>query len=363
MRHSRFPICSLYPLVDFPDSLPLAKTRVRSIGIAILFMTTVSAGPPGPPYRNDNFDSTKVLGYEQCQKCHAEQVTVLKQHAHFAHARALQRSPDAIRMAKAVGGSSVKRTAQCIRCHYTEQADYQPGRTTGPAKAISGISCESCHGPAKDWLLVHNDYGGVGVSRETETAEHRDERIEMSIGKGMRHPAHLYALARSCFRCHITDDESLVNVAGHSVRSDGFNMVSWTQGSMRHNFFRTDGRQNAFSDPVRLRTMYVISVLTELEFSLRAAAKSTSRSRYAASHAQHCRKVQKDLEAICQRLSDPRLDKALTAIQNVKFSLANAPSFADQANEISRITWEFSINPGGELTVIDELLPRPTTYR
>lgn len=352
MRYSRFLIRCLFSRLNSP--------RILSVGVATLFASIASAGPP---YLNGNFDSTKVLGYEQCQKCHTEQVAVLRQHAHFSHSKSLQRSPEAIQMAKAVGGSSVKRTALCIRCHYTERSEYQPGQTTESGKAISGISCESCHGPAKDWLLVHNDYGGTNVSRETETAEHRSQRIEKSISQGMRHPAHLYALARSCFRCHITDDETLVNTAAHVSRSDGFNMVSWTQGSMRHNFFRTDGRQNAFSDPVRLRTMYVISILTELEFSLRAAAKSTARARYAASHAQHCRKVQKDLEAICQRLSDPRLDKALKAIQSVKFSLANAPSFANQANEISRIAWEFSLNPGSELIEIDGLLPSPTTYR
>lgn len=353
-----------YPRFPFSAANSLGETiRIAIVGFVIAITAPWQSTEGSPPYLNGRFDSTKVLGYEQCQKCHAEQVTVLKQHAHFAHARSLQRDPAAIQMAKAVGGSSVKRTALCIRCHYTEQSDYQPGQTTGRAKAVSAISCESCHGPSKDWLLVHNDYGGTNILRETETAEHRTGRIDKSIGLGMRHPSHLYTLTRSCFRCHITDDEQLVNVAGHVPRSDGFNMVSWTQGSMRHNFFRTGGRQNAFSDPIRLRTMYVVSVLTELEFSLRAAAKSTARARYASSHARHCRKIQQDLAAICQRLSDPRLAEALKTIESVKFSLANAPSFADPANSISRIAWEFSLNPGGDLLAIDELLPAPTEYR
>lgn len=327
-----------------------------------IYCGMVASSFAGPPYATDRVDATKTLGYEQCQKCHAEQVAVLKRHDHFSHAQTLQRNPAAIRMAKAIGGSSVKRTSRCVRCHYTPQIAYEPGQANGKPKAISPISCESCHGPSKDWLLVHNDYGQANVTRETETVAHRARRIENSISRGMRHPSHLYTLARSCFGCHIIDDEELVNVAGHPTRSAGFNVVSWSQGSMRHNFFRTGGRENAFSKPERLRVMYVVSILTEIEYSLRAAAKSTAKARYAADHAQHCRKAQRALTAICERLPDPRLIKALEAIKGVRFSLANTDSFADAAAVISRIGWDFSLAPGSNLEVIDDLLPPATEY-
>lgn len=342
---------------------PRSARGLVGIATAALTLMCLPAALAGPPYVKGHYDATKVLGFEQCQKCHAEQVAVLKQHAHYSHARALQRDATAMQMAKAIGGSSVKRTERCVRCHYTGQADYEPGQTTGAMKAIAPISCESCHGPSKDWLLVHNDYGGTTVTRETEPAAHRAERIEKSTLGGMRHPSNLYALARSCFRCHITDDEGIVNTTAHPTRSEHFNMVSWSQGSMRHNFFRTGGRQNAFSDPVRLRTMYVVSILAELEFSLRAASKSTARGRYATTHARQCRVVQEELAQICARVPDPRLANALEAIKAVRFSLANVASFDETAEMISRIAWDFSTNPRSELDTIAELLPPPTEYR
>lgn len=341
--------------------MPLHSRHYVSFFVLLCF-GWVACGLASPPYVNGNVDATKTLGYEQCQKCHAEQVAVLKRHEHFSHAQSLQRNPAAIRMAKALGGTSVKRTARCVRCHYTPQIAYEPGQSNSKPKAISPISCESCHGPSKDWIQAHNDYGNANVTRETETATHRAQRIENSISRGMRHPSHLYGLARSCFGCHVIDDEELVNVAGHPTRSAGFNVVAWSQGSMRHNFFRSGGQHNAFSKPERLRVMYVVSILTEIEYSLRAAAKSTAKARYAAEHAQHCRKAQTSLAVICERVPDSRLIKALDAIKSVRFSLANADTFAEAAAVISRIAWDFSLSPG-ELAAIDDLLPPPSAYR
>ena len=120
-------------------------------------------------------------------------------------------------------------------------------------------------------------------------------------------------------------------------------MVSWTQGSMRHNFFRTNGTHNAFSDQPRLDAMYVISVLTELEFSLNAAAKATQQGKFATSHARHCRSLQQELQKICDRVTDRRLNEALATISAVRFSLANAPSFGDAAKKLSKLSWDFSL--------------------
>lgn len=336
--------------------LQLAVVRAVTAGM----LSTVCLA--GPPYVRSEFDATKTMGYEQCQKCHVEQVAILRRHTHFSHSKLLQRNPAAIQMAKAIGGTSVKRTARCVRCHYTPKIAYEPGQPNGDPKAISAISCESCHGPSKDWLLVHNDYGATTRTRETETDAHRTERIENSISRGMRHPSHVYTLARSCFGCHILDDEEIVNVAGHPVRSKGFDMVSWSQGNMRHNFFRTGGRHNAFSDPQRLRVMYVVSVLTEIEFSLRAASKSTAKARYAMEHAKHCRATQQTLAEICDRLPDPRLAKALETITGVRFSLSNAHTFNQAAMAISRIAWNFSLEPNGDLEAIQDLLPPAGKY-
>ena len=61
----------------------------------------------------------------------------------------------------------------------------------------------------------------------------------------MRNPVNVYLLAQSCYRCHTVPDERLVNVGGHHAGSLDFELVSWSQGTVRHNFVRTDGKVNA----------------------------------------------------------------------------------------------------------------------
>ena len=78
-------------------------------------------------------------------------------------------------IAKLMGQRSIKRGNLCIDCHYTMQQDEDRTRV------ISGISCESCHGAAADWLQLHNDYGGPTATRLDETPEHRQQRLESGI--------------------------------------------------------------------------------------------------------------------------------------------------------------------------------------
>ena len=94
-------------------------------------------------------------------------------------------------------------------------------------------------GAAKQWVDVHNDYGGQGVTRESETPAHRYERLSKSIARGMRNPINVYLVAQSCYRCHTVPSERLVNVGGHVAGSMDFEIVSWSQGTVRHNFVRT----------------------------------------------------------------------------------------------------------------------------
>ncbi|MEM7311575.1 MAG: multiheme c-type cytochrome [Planctomycetota bacterium] len=326
-----------------------------SLILAILIGICTSANGK-PPYAPDEFNANKVLGYEQCQKCHGEQVTVLKQHPHFSHARPMQRDPAAIAMAKKLGGKSVKRSDRCIRCHYT------PQESNRGLRAISAVSCESCHGPSQDWILVHNVYGDASVTRDKETPSHKMERHSRSIELGMRHPSHVYTLARSCFRCHIIDDEELVNIAGHKDRSLNFDFVAWSQGNMRHNFLRTQAAYNAVSDPTRLQTMYVVGLLTDIEYSLRSVSKATKRGTYATNNAIRCRQLQSKLVEVQGRVNDPRLASVITSLEQLRFGLANVATFAEAAKTISKITWDISLQPG-DYKAIADMVPAPNEFK
>ena len=221
-----------------------------------------------------NVDPHQVLGSEACEKCHASEVRVWKMTPHYDTYLTLHRKAEAQQIASRLGISSFKQDSACTKCHYTMQSAH------GGIEAISGISCESCHGAAQNWIEIHNDYGGPGVQREAESAEHRYQRLSRSIAGGMRNPINVYLVAQSCYRCHTVPDERLVNQGGHKAGSMDFEIVSWSQGTVRHNFVRSDGKSIDPSTKERLRQLFVAGMIADLEFSLRATAEATQKAEF-----------------------------------------------------------------------------------
>ena len=115
-------------------------------------------------------DPNKILSAERCAKCHHNEVAVWKTTPHFQTFEQLSRSPEAKEISKKLGLRSVKRSNLCINCHYT------PQNVSGQIKPVSGISCESCHGAARDWISTHSDYGGPLATKATETPDHAVKR-------------------------------------------------------------------------------------------------------------------------------------------------------------------------------------------
>ena len=99
-------------------------------------------------------DPAKVLSADACVKCHAAEVNVWKNTPHSKTFEQLHRTPEAKQIARRLGVRSIKYDGRCVACHYTQQMD------EGRAVTVAGVSCESCHGAATDWLDVHQDYGG-----------------------------------------------------------------------------------------------------------------------------------------------------------------------------------------------------------
>ena len=86
----------------------------------------------------------------------------LEDDSSLQHVRELHKKEEAQAVADRMGIRSIKRGDLCIQCHYTQQ------EVNGRAKAISGVSCESCHGAAADWMAIHNDYGGPDMTKDQE---------------------------------------------------------------------------------------------------------------------------------------------------------------------------------------------------
>jgi hypothetical protein len=333
------------------------KRLVPVIVLVTLFSATVvSVGATAATTNEDELgfvrcDPTKVLGIDACVKCHANEVQQWQQTPHFATFESLHRKPEAKAIADKLGLRSVKRNDQCTKCHYTTQAD------EGRERIVAGVSCESCHGAARDWVEMHADYGGATITRETESAEHRKARVERSIAAGMNNPANLYLVARQCLACHTSPDERLVNVGGHASGSPEFELVAWSQGRVRHNFVHGGGT-NAASSPERLRVMYVVGVLADLEASLRATAAATEKATFGVSAAKRAAQRKKDLYEISQLINNPHVKLAMDAALGVRLKLNNREALIAAADTIGQAAFEFAgTADGASLGAVDPLLP------
>lgn len=302
-------------------------------------------------------DPSKVLSAETCAKCHAAETEVWKATPHFRTFDTLHRTPQAKEIAAKMGISSIKRSELCASCHYTQQL--QDARL----KTISGVSCESCHGSARDWFALHNDYGGSGVTKAQETAQHRDQRRQQSIAAGMRNPANLYLIASSCLACHTVPEEKLVNVGGHTAGSTGFTFVAWSQGKVKHNFLSHGGR-NTTSSAARLRVMHVVGLVADLEFSTRATGEATSKGKYGLTVASRAVAAALKLQEIQATLQHPLLADVLNGFSGAELRTNNSEALNAVADRIRQAGIQLAEQlDGKQLAFLDPQLPAPSTYK
>ena len=316
--------------------------------------TTSTAGAQATPA-----DPHLVMGNESCVKCHAAEVKVWKQTPHSRTFDELHRRPEAKKIAANLGLQSIKNEGRCVACHYTQKVE-----ESGNPHTIAGVSCESCHGAAKDWLSLHSDYGGEGITRLTETSEHRQQRIAHSVAAGMRNPANVYLVAQSCLRCHTTADEELVNVGGHTAGSLDFEFVSWSQGLIRHNFVRTDGKTNEVSSPQRLRVMFVAGMIAELEASMRATSVATQKATYGVTSAKRAARAGARIKSVAAKVNSPILNQVMEVFGSVALKLNNADQLTSAADKIAALGHEFAAtNDGSALSALDTFIPKADRYK
>jgi hypothetical protein len=303
-------------------------------------------------------DPAQILGPDSCVKCHESEVQQWKQTPHYATFETLHRKPAAKEIAERLGLRSVKRNDQCTKCHFTTQT------VEGRDRVVAGVSCESCHGGAQDWIVFHSDYGGPTVTKVLETPEHHRERLEKSIAAGMNNPANLYLVARQCLACHTSPDERLVNVGGHAAGSGEFELVAWSQGQVRHNFLRTGGATNAVSSRERLRVMFVVGVMADLEASLRATASASEKAAFGITAAKRAARQKRRLYEISQLVENPQVQSAMQAALGARLKLNNRDALIAAADEIGNAANEFAAAvDGATLAGVDPLLPTPSQYK
>ncbi len=345
--------------VGFHEGSP-ATLLGRQVGAALLFslLTASCYAEDVTKLPEIRCNPANVLGSESCAKCHEKELSQWKLTPHHGTFELLHRKPEAKAIAKKLGLKSVKRNDLCVSCHYTRQL------VDERVRIVSGISCESCHGAAKNWLASHNDYGGPAATKEDESAEHRQQRIEASVAAGMNNPSNLYLVARQCLACHTTPEEQLVNVGGHPAGSSEFELVSWSQGIVRHNFLRTNGTSNGTLSLEQLRVMYAVGVMADLEASFRALAKATTRATFGIASAQRAARMKHKLYAIDQLVDDPNIKRALAVALAEPLKLNRGEALSAAADRIGQAAYRFAAEADGEsLVPLDPLLPSPEKYR
>ncbi|MCA9136799.1 MAG: cytochrome c family protein [Planctomycetales bacterium] len=336
-----------------------------SAASAVAQTSLVSAGGQGELNAANNLqiaapaDPDLVVGNDACVKCHASEVKVWQSTPHATTFDQLHRKPEAKEIATKLGLRSIKHSGRCVACHYTQQSDHGAASSEDAAHVIAGVSCESCHGAAKQWLDLHHNYGGESVTRLTESPAHRAERISQSIRAGMRNPTNVYLVAQSCLRCHTTADEELVNVGGHSAGSLDFEFVSWSQGTIRHNFLQSDGKVNGVRSAEHLRVMFVAGMIAELEASLRATAAATQKAKFGVTSAQRADRAKKRLQSVAAKVSDPILQQILEIAGGVQLKLNHHAELNAAADKIAALGYEFAAqNDGSTLANLDAYLPQ-----
>ncbi len=299
-------------------------------------------------------DPAKVVGPTKCGECHKVELAIWQHTHHFASYREMPRLEKATSIAQKMGIARIRSESLCVNCHFTAKAE------GGHVEPIAGVSCESCHGAGADFVKVHSDFSGK--KKETETAAEKSERWKKAEAGGMIRPYMIYRIAKNCYSCHIVPQEKLVNVGGHQAGSP-FELVSWSQGEIRHNTWYSDGKNLVASKNIQ-RKMYVIGAAVELEELLRAVGKATQNAGYAVTMAQRAQAAAQRLQKINAALKLPETEAMMAAAGTAKLNLNNGPELNAVADKIGTAAQAFDHKyDGSQLAAIDGMIPGPQYYK
>jgi hypothetical protein len=128
-----------------------------------------------------------------------EYMTWIGQDRH-AQATEVLSGPVSARMAKLLGIGDARSAPKCLACHSLDVPDARQAATF----KNEGVSCESCHGPASEWLGPHTTRGWTHAQ---------------SVALGMYDTKDLVKRTERCLTCHLGTAQKSVDhemiAAGH----------------------------------------------------------------------------------------------------------------------------------------------------
>jgi hypothetical protein len=300
---------------------------------------------------------------ESCRDCHRAEYAVWAQSQHAKGFSALHRSPLAQSIADSMGEQLIKRDSLCLECHYT--AISTANADGSHLQAGQGVSCQSCHGAAREWINVHYDFGVDGEdlasARLRETTQHRLQRRAQSQSAGMITGSDIRAMVAVCFQCHYIANEALLTQSHHPAGNPSFEFVSWSQSRIRHSFLEStlsdDAPVHALRSIERQRLMYVAGRMLALEYSVRALAQARRFGRYTKTFQTRVEEAIEHLNRIVEATDSLEVAKALNAVADLRFVPDNAAALLRAAEEIATASAAFvDTNTGAGLQRIDPLI-------
>jgi len=340
--------------MGFSNSRNRLSRLVGLFAFLSILALSLTAGTGSVSAQNLKLDPEKVRGPDACAECHERTLKVWKKSKHAKSFKTFPRSKDAKKIAKAMGIRRLKSKSVCLECHFTS------ARVKKKVKPIAGITCESCHGAGEDYIKVHGDFGGKGVTMENEPAAHRKKRYEDSEAAGMIRPVHIYDVANNCFSCHMVPNEKLVNVGGHSV-GDKFELVTWSQGEVRHTVWYSKENEEASAN--RKRQLYVVGKMLALEHALRGMSSATAEGKYATAMKALATEALQTLEKIAGGVKSANLGSIIAVAKSADLKPGNAAALTAAADKIKDAGRKFAANQDGSgLASVDSMIGGSDKY-
>lgn len=297
-------------------------------------------------------DPAKIVGPNACTECHKQEAEAWKGTHHFKTFGEMPRRKDANEIAARMGVQRIRAEGLCLTCHYTVQ------EKENRKQPIAGISCESCHSAGEDWIKVHSGFSGK--TEKTEAKAEKEARWKLADSKGMIRPSSLYRLAKNCYGCHVVPQEDLVNKGGHPAGSP-FELLSWSQGEVRHNTWHNKGKENVPASAARKRMLYLVGLGVELETGIRAVSQATVRKLYAFEMAKRVDRARKQLATAAKAVPDvPEVAKMVEYAYSVGLKLNNERALTAAADGVSKLLASITEKyDGSTMAGLDSLIPGP----
>jgi len=330
-------------------------TLVAAAGFGVILFAQEAQDPQSSPFLRidpDRIVITDANAFTPCGECHTSEWDVWRHTPHATGFDEMHRTASAQDILEQMDLRLAKRQGSvCMRCHYTVGEDRE---------AIAGVSCESCHGPARDWVDVHSDWGPGVDHPDNESPEHREERIRASEEAGMLRPSgDLYAVAANCFECHTVPNEELVNQGGHSTGTAAFDLLERTD-AIRHNFLHEQWGEdlgNRSPSAERTRVMFVVGRVLGYEFALRGLAEALSSGRFANAMGRRVTSSYRELEEVAAVTELASVLEILRVGADLRLVHDNRGELEAAADQIRALGQEFSATVDGtELAALDPLI-------